>query len=129
MVHKVLLLFCEWDSRDREFHYVTNVLPQRKSLEPGKKNVQHPPFVDPQKILLPPLHIKLGLMNNFVKVLDKTKAGFKYLYENFPRLSEAKIKEGVFLGPQIRELLRDGNFDHLLHGKKSNRVSWKLQSR
>ena len=57
-------------------------------------------------------------MNNFVKVLDKTKAGFKYLYENFPRLSEAKIKEGVFLGPQIRELLRDGNVDHLLHGKE-----------
>ena len=68
-------------------------------------------------------------MKNFVKALDKTKAGFKYLYEKFPRLSEAKIKEGVFLGPQIRELLRDGNFDHLLHGKKSNRVSWKLQSR
>ena len=57
-------------------------------------------------------------MNNFVKALDKTKAGFKYLYEKFPRLSEAKIKEGVFLGPQIRELLRDGNFDHLLHGKE-----------
>ena len=57
-------------------------------------------------------------MNNFVKALDKTKAGFKYLYEKFPRLSEAKIKEGVFLGPQIRELLRDCNFDHLLHGKE-----------
>ena len=118
MVHKVLLIFCEWDGRHRKFYYVTNVLPQRKSLEPGKKSVQHPPFVDPQKILLPPLHIKLGLMNNFVKALDKTKAGFKYLYEKFPRLSEAKIKEGVFLGPQIRELLRDGNFDHLLHGKE-----------
>ena len=33
---------CEWDSRDRESNYVTKVLPQRKSLEPGKKmsNIQ-----------------------------------------------------------------------------------------
>ena len=118
LVHKLLLFFCEWDSRDRELHYVTNVLPQRKSLEPEKKNVQHPHFVDPQKILLPPLHIKLGLMNNFVKALDKTKTGFKCLYEKFPRRSEAKIKEEVFVGPQISELLRVGNFDHLLHGKE-----------
>ena len=59
----------------------------------------------------------------FVKVLDKTKAGFKYLYEKFPRLSEVKIKEGVFVGPQICELLRDDTFDHLLHGKE--RKIWK----
>ena len=115
---KYCCFLCEWDSRTRESHYVTKVWPQRKPLEPRKKNVQHPPLVDSKKILLPPLHIKLGLMKNFVKALDKTKAGFKYLYEKFPRLSEAKIKEGVFLGPQIRELLRDGNFDHLLHGKE-----------
>ena len=69
------------------------------SLEPGKKNVQHPPFVDSWNILLPPLHIKLGLMKSSVKALYKTKAGFKCLYEKFPRLSEAKIKEGIFVGP------------------------------
>ena len=57
-------------------------------------------------------------MKNFVKALDKTKAGFKYLYEKFARLSEAKIKEGVFVEPQIRELLRDDTFDHPLQGKE-----------
>ena len=62
-------------------------------------------------------------MKNFVKALDKTKAGFKYLYEKFARLSEAKIEEGVFVGPQIRELLRDDTFDHLLHGK--GKKAWK----
>ena len=76
-----------------------------------------------QNILLPPLHIVLGLIKNFVKALDKTKSDFKYLYETFPRLSEAKIKEGVFAGPQIRELLRDDTFDHLLHGKEKK--AWK----
>jgi len=48
------------------------------------------------KILLPPLHVKLGLMKNFVKAMDRTGSTFKYLAEKFPRLSEAKIKEGVF---------------------------------
>ena len=121
-IHKVLQ-FCEWDSRARESHYVTKFWPQRKSLEPGKKNVQHPSLFGSQNILLPPLHIVLGLIKNFVKALDKTKSDFKYLYETFPRLSEAKIKEGVFAGPQIRELLRDDTFDHLLHGKEKK--AWK----
>jgi len=33
-----------------------------QSVEPGQKSVQHPPLVESEKILLPPLHIKLGLM-------------------------------------------------------------------
>jgi hypothetical protein len=36
---------------------------------------------------------------NFVKAMDRTGLAFKYLAEKFPRLSEAKIKEGVFVGP------------------------------
>ena len=44
------------------------------------------------KILLPPLHIELGLMENFVKATDQTESALKYLAEKFPRLSEAKIK-------------------------------------
>ena len=70
---KYCCFLCEWDSRARESHYVTKVWPQQKSLEPGKKNVQHPPLVDGKKILLPPLNIKMGLMKNFVKALHKTK--------------------------------------------------------
>ena len=76
---KYCCFLCEWYRRARESHYVTKVWPQQTSLEPGKKNVQHAPIVDSQKILLPHLHIKLGLMKNFVKALDKSKAGFKYL--------------------------------------------------
>ena len=65
-----------------------------------------------------PLHIKLGLMQNFVKTMDKTEAGFKYLATNFSRLSKAKIKEGVFIGPQIRQFLQDKEFDQTLAGKE-----------
>jgi len=35
-------------------------------------NIQHPALVEVGKILLPPLHIKLGLMKNFVKAMDRT---------------------------------------------------------
>jgi hypothetical protein len=68
---------------------------QRKSPKAGEKNVQHPALAEWLKILLPPLHIKLGLMENYVKATDRTGSAFKYLAEKFPRLTEAKIKRGL----------------------------------
>ncbi|GFV15382.1 uncharacterized protein TNCV_4834091 [Trichonephila clavipes] len=70
---------CEWDSRDRKQHYVKQTWPIRKVLIPGVKNVERQSLVDPKKILFPPLHIKLGLMKQFVKALDKEGECFKYL--------------------------------------------------
>ena len=113
---------CEWNSRAKDLHYIKKDWPLRQSLTPGEKNVQHPPLIQSNKILLPPLHIKLGLIKNFVKAMDKTKAGFNYLATKFPRLSEAKIKEGVFIGPQIRQLLQDREFDQALFGKE--KIAW-----
>ena len=52
----------EWDSRDKKNHYVNKLWPKRTSLTPGEKNVVSPPLVLPEKIFLPPLHVKLGLM-------------------------------------------------------------------
>lgn len=37
----------------------------------------------------------LGLMNNFVNTANKTKTAFKYMQTKFPRIGEAKIKEGT----------------------------------
>ena len=53
-------------------------------------------------ILLPPLHIKLGLMKSFAKAMDRNGTTFLYLRQKFPLLSDAKIREGVFTGPDIR---------------------------
>ena len=64
---KYCCFLCEWDSRDKKNHYVNIVWPKRTLLTPGQKNVINPPLVLPEKIFLPPLHIKLGLMKNFVK--------------------------------------------------------------
>jgi hypothetical protein len=58
----------------------------RKSLDPGTKSAQHSPLVDPKKVLLPPLHIKLGLVKHFVRAMNRDGQAFKYLKEKFPRL-------------------------------------------
>jgi hypothetical protein len=42
--------------------------------------------------------------------MDTNGAGFMYLKRKFPRLSDAKIKDEIFLGPQIRELIKDEQF-------------------
>jgi len=57
------------------------------------------------------LHTKLGFMKNFVKGIDKTGRGFEYVRNRFPNVSDAKIKEGIFIGPQIRELMQDKLFN------------------
>ena len=65
-------------------------------------------------------------MKNFVKGMDRTGKGFTYLKTKFPRVSDAKIKEGIFVGPQIRELMRDQNFDkELTDDENSAWVSFK----
>ena len=59
--------------------------------------------MDMNKVLLPPLHIKLGLMKNFVKALHKNDAAFQHLSTVFSGLSA--------VGPQIREVLKDTDFE------------------
>jgi hypothetical protein len=46
-------------------------------------------------------------MKNYVKAVNQEEAAFTYLREKFPRLSEAKLKEGIFTGPHIRHLIKD----------------------
>jgi hypothetical protein len=53
------------------------------------------------------LHIKLGLIKNLVKPMDQSRVGFMYLNNKIPRISYVKIKEGVFVVPQIMELIHD----------------------
>jgi hypothetical protein len=61
--------------------------------------------MNPKNVYLPPLHIRLELMINFVKAMDQNSTGFVYMRNMFTRLSDAKIKEGVLSGPYIRELI------------------------
>ena len=45
--------------------------PDRTTFEVGSNNVFEDPLVEPSKVLLTPLHIRLGLMKQYVKALDK----------------------------------------------------------
>ena len=67
-------------------------------------------MVNRDRIILPLLHIKLGLMKQFVKALDKNDDRFNYFAKIFPGLSMEKLKAGIFDGPQSRKLMQDQTF-------------------
>ena len=76
------------------------------------------PLVDRDRIIFPPLHIKLGLMKQFVKALNKDGSCFLYICRSFPGLSDEKLKAGVFDGPQITTLIRDKEFVKSMNDNK-----------
>jgi len=102
---------CEWHSRDWAKHWTKKLWPKRTSLVPANKNVLRESLVNPNKVLLPPLHLKLGLMKQFVKALVRERDCFKYLGEKFSGLPEAKLKEGVFVVPDFCRLMKDKTFE------------------
>jgi hypothetical protein len=78
-------------------------------------NVENQPVVKPSKILLPSMHLKLGLMKNFVKAMNQLK-------RKFPQTKCGKTDECIFMGPQIRDLIKDEYFDTLLQGDE--KAAW-----
>lgn len=86
---------CLWDSRAKAEHWKKRNWPSRETLIPGKQNVINAPLVSRDRIILPPLHIKLGLIKQFVKALNKDNQCFKYITKLFSKLSSEKIK-GAF---------------------------------
>jgi hypothetical protein len=74
-------------------------------------NEAHPALDHKSKIFFwPPLFIKFGLIKLFVKAMDKESEGFDYLKQTFLKISEAKLRERIFLGPQITQIFKDQNF-------------------
>ena len=52
--------------------------------------------------------------------MHKTSRGFEYVRNNFPNVSDAKIKEVVFIGPLISELMKNKKFDEDLNDTERN---------
>ena len=95
-------------------HYTKKDWPLREELVPCKeRNVIYGPLVD--RILFPPLQIKLGLIKQFPKALEKDGDRFTYLCQTFPGLTLEKLKAGIFDGPQIRQLIRDPEFENSMN--------------
>jgi len=76
----------------------------------GEQNVIDEPLVARDRIILPPLHIKLGLMKKFVKALNKDVSCIEYIAHKLPGLTMEKLKAGIFDGPQIRQVINDPHF-------------------
>ena len=113
---------CMWDSRARDKHWIQKEWPVRESLEAALPNILHDPIVSRDKIIFPPLHIKLGLMKQFVKALNTDGECFQYIVSVFLALSFEKIKASVFDGPQIRTLVRDTEFANKMNDNE--KAAW-----
>ena len=93
-----------WDSRARDKHWNQKEWPFREVLEVG---IVNDPIVSWEKILFPLLHIKLGLMKQFVGALNTNGEFFWLIVSVLLALSFEKIKAGVRDRPQIRALVCD----------------------
>ena len=96
---------CLWNSTTDGEHYEKMRWPTRGKLTSGMYNVIMEPLVSPEKVLLPPIYIKSLLVKQFVKALDFEGEVFQEICIMFSRLSDAKIKGGIFVGPQICTML------------------------
>ena len=85
--------------------------------------MKYTPLVASENILMPPLHIKLGLVKQFVKALNKDGDAFQHIDALFPYLSDAKKKAGIFTGPQIRQMLRSEELNSKMTATEA--AAWK----
>lgn len=136
---------CLWDSRYGP-QYDQKVWPIRDPADRNAKyNVVADTLVPAEKVLLPPLHIKLGLFKNYLKFMQRRNPNARqFLVDFFPTLSASKLAEGIYVqfirtdkklsymylisvgvlvGPDIRRLMASENFELVLD--ESELIAWK----
>jgi hypothetical protein len=57
-----------------------------------------------------------------VKAMDKESKGFAYLRQKLSKIRETKMKEGIFVGSQIKQLFEDQEFSTELNS--TERRTW-----
>jgi hypothetical protein len=113
---------CDWKRPQRGECWSHDKGQPRISWIPNvDKNIVSESLIPREKILLPPLHLKIGLMTQLMKKFVENEKILKYIQSVFPRLSFAKISNGVFNGPDIRKLVKDKNFSKVLN-RNQNRA-------
>ena len=120
---KFLSFLCLWDSRNRAQHWTQKEWPAREVLAVGSANIVATALVPRDRIIFPPLHIKLGLVKQFIRALDKNGDCFLYICKVLSGVSYEKLKAGVLNGPEIRKLMRDSSFG--LHQTTKESTAWK----
>lgn len=94
---KNMCFMCDWDTRFKGNQYNTKNWNMRNESNIGFRNVVREPLVSKEKILLPPLHVKLGIVKSFIKTIAKGEKVMTCLKEIFPRLSPAKLMNGKYI--------------------------------
>ena len=85
----------------------------------GEKCRQSSSYSSKENLSAPFAH-KAGPREKLRESVDKTGHGFEYVRNKFPNVSDSKIKEGIFIGPQIRELMQDKQLDEDLNETARN---------
>lgn len=89
---------CNFNSRAKEHHYSDHRWAPRGDSVIRELSIEAEALVDRNNVMIPPLHVKLGVVKNFLKfVVAKQPAGRQYLKAKFPKLSDSKITEGKVL--------------------------------
>lgn len=86
---------CLWEGRRKDLHYTDFQWQNRLEFKTGSESVIHEPLVPKERIIIPPLHIKLGLVRNFVKALQPDGEPINVIKAIFPSLSKSKIENGM----------------------------------
>ena len=133
---KFCCFLCEWDSRDRKHHCIQKQWPKQETFILRQKNVVNTPLINPENIYVPPLHFRLDLIKKVRQDgVGHNNSGFMYLKNKFYRITDAKIREGIFVVPQMRELIPDVKFEDQLskqkrqqgnHSKLSLPIFWEI---
>lgn len=115
---------CLFDSRaDRDEIFSKNIWPPRSKTNFSEFNaIKRPLIADESKILLPPLHLKIGLATQFLKRIDEDIDAFDILTEMFRYKSKSKLKDGILDGSEIRKLMANDDFTNSL--PRELRAAW-----
>ena len=105
-----------WDNCATAQHYETKEWPTWDSYTPGVKNIQHIPSVNLDKSFDATIAYQARISEELSERNGKTVLnGFEFLCKKFTKLSQAKLKEGIFVGPQILEVFEDPEFGKALN--------------
>lgn len=109
---------CLWRSRDRENHYKEKAWPRRTSFQPDPNNIIGNSRIDPKKSITS--YSPHKTWSN--KTVDQSSKGegscLEHLRGKFQKFPNAKLKEGIIDGPQIRKMLNDEYFITLMNQKQ-----------
>ncbi len=111
---------CKWNSKATKEHFLPGLYEEWSDSErvPGSFSFIEEPLVPAAKIVIPELHVKLGVFQCFLRSLFKLHQQDPLpAYEHYTQvfnLSAAKLQVGAINGPDIRKLVDDPVFADLL---------------